>query len=247
MRIKNIELSNFNPTVCVSIIDNTIARALETARVLALREVKVIEWRLDYLEELNDKDAIINGLKEFSGICEKNITIATIRTKAQGGRSDFNESELELYLSLIANNKCVDFIDVEYYTFERPRAFVESLKSLGTNVICSHHDFNETPEDEMTLTLLEEMECSDCDIVKMAVMPENATDVARFMDVCNCFANETKKLFVSMSMGDIGRVSRLAGNVTGSCLTFGAHNKTSAPGQIEYKKLIEIMDIMSIE
>ncbi|MCR4611493.1 MAG: type I 3-dehydroquinate dehydratase [Lachnospiraceae bacterium] len=239
MRVKNIDIENFKPIVCVPIVDNTVARSLETARVLALRKVPVIEWRLDYLKELNDKDAIINGLKEFSAICKDNVTIATIRTKAQGGLSSFNESEMELYLSLIANNKCVDFIDVEYFTYERPKKLIDSLKSLGANVICSNHDFEETPEDEMILTLLEEMDCSACDGVKMAVMPSNSTDVTRFMDVCNSFAVETKKLFISMSMGELGKVSRLAGNVTGSCITYGAYNKTSAPGQMDYKKLME--------
>ena len=243
MFIKNIRLENFKPVVCVPIVDNTIARSIETARVLSLREVPVIEWRLDYLREINDKDAIIKGLREFASICNRSITIATIRTKSQGGLSSFNESELELYLSLIANNNLVDFIDVEYFTYERPRKLIDSLKSLGAKVICSNHDFNETPDDEMILNILEEMELSDCDVVKMAVMPDNATDVTRFMDVCNSFAVNTKKLFVAMSMGDIGRVSRLAGSVTGSCITFGANGKSSAPGQIEYKKLMDIIDM----
>ena len=246
MRIKNTNLENFNPVVCVPIVDNTIERALQTARVLALREVPVIEWRLDYLKELKDKDALIDALKEFGEICKKNVTIATIRTKAQGGMCDFNESEMELYLSLIANNKCVDFIDVEYYRYERPRTLIESLKKLGANVICSEHNFDETSEDETMLNLLEEMECAECDAVKMAVMPANTTDVARYMDVCNCFAKETKKLFIAMSMGDIGKISRLAGVVTGSCMSFGTYNKSSAPGQIDYIKLTEILEELSL-
>ena len=242
MRIKNVNLENFNPVVCVPVVDNTVERALQTAKVLALREVPVIEWRLDYLKELIDKDAVIAGLKELKEACKKTVTIATIRTKKQGGQSNFNESEMELYLSLIANNNCVDFIDVEYYTYERPRTMIESLKKLGANVICSEHNFDETSEDETMLNLLEEMECSECDAVKMAVMPKNSTDVARFMDVCNCFAKETKKLFIAMSMGDIGKISRLAGVVTGSCLSFGSYNKSSAPGQMDYQKLMDILD-----
>ena len=76
------------------------------------------------------------------------------------------------------------------------------------------------------------MESSECDIVKMAVMPRTSTDVTRFMDICNAFSVETDKLTITMSMGELGRVSRFAGNVTGSSITFGSFNQKSAPGQM---------------
>ena len=69
-----------------------------------------------------------------------------------------------------AKSKTCDFVDVEYYTYENSRDVVSALKRLGQNVICSHHEFEETPQDDTTFTLLEEMECSECDVVKMAVM-----------------------------------------------------------------------------
>ena len=73
-------------------------------------------------------------------------------------------------------------------------------------------------------------------------MPESATDVTRFMDVCNSFAMETEKLFIAMSMGELGMASRFSGNVTGSAITFGSYMKKSAPGQINYEKLREIVE-----
>lgn len=243
MIVKNISLDNFKPTVCVPIVDNNINRSLETARLLSLRKVPVIEWRLDCLTELGDKDKVFDGVKQFADICKNTITIVTIRTKEQGGNASIDESQLRLYLSYIARNSYADFIDVEYFTYERPKSIIESLKSLGANIICSNHEFDETPEDEMLLTMLEEMESSDCDGVKIAVMPSKATDVTRFMDVCNAYACDTKKLFISMAMGDLGRITRLAGSVTGSALTFGSYNKASAPGQIEYQKLEEILNM----
>ena len=37
---------------------------------------------------------------------------------------------------------------------------------------------------------------------------------------------------VTMSMGALGVVSRMAGEIFGSCITFGAVGEISAPGQI---------------
>ncbi|WP_414626409.1 type I 3-dehydroquinate dehydratase [Lactobacillus delbrueckii] len=40
-----------------------------------------------------------------------------------------------------------------------------------------------------------------------------------------------------MAMADLGKVSRIAGQVFGSCLSFGAVGKTSAPGQLSIEDL----------
>ncbi|CDI58949.1 3-dehydroquinate dehydratase [Lactobacillus helveticus CIRM-BIA 951] len=40
-----------------------------------------------------------------------------------------------------------------------------------------------------------------------------------------------------MAMGDIGKVTRVAGQVFGSSLSFGAVGKTSAPGQLSIDDL----------
>lgn len=241
MRIKNIDIENFHPLVCVPIVDTSVDESLRTARALVDGEVKVIEWRLDYLKELSSPVALDKALKEMADICSSTVLIATIRTDKEGGNLPFDEGKMKSYLTLIAKSKACDFVDVEYFTYENPREVVSALKRLEQNVICSHHDFEETPQDDTTFTLLEEMECSECDVVKMAVMPVTTTDVTRFMDVCNAFAMETNKLTITMSMGELGRVSRFAGNVTGSAVTFGSFNTKSAPGQIDYKRLKEII------
>lgn len=241
MRIKNINIENFNPLVCVPIVDTTIEDSLSTAKTLVEDGATVIEWRLDYLKELSDIRALDNGLKEMAAVCNYTILVGTIRTIAEGGNCTFKADEMKQYLIHIAKSKTCDFIDMEYYTYDEPRSLITTLKNLGARVICSHHDFDETPEDDIALTLLEEMECSECDVVKMAVMPVTTTDVTRFMDVCNAFAMETNKLTITMSMGELGRVSRFAGNVTGSAVTFGSFNSQSAPGQIDYKKLQDII------
>ncbi len=241
MRIKNIDMENFKPLVCVPIVDESVDKSLKTARALVDDEVKVIEWRLDYLKELSSPVLLDKALKEMSAICSSSVLIATIRTDKEGGKVPFDEGKMKSYLSLIAKSKACDFVDVEYFTYENPRDVVSALKRLEQNVICSHHDFEETPQDDTIFSLLEEMDCSECDIVKMAVMPQTTTDVTRFMDICNSFSLETDKLTITMSMGDLGKVSRFAGNVTGSCITFGSFNESSAPGQIDYKQLKEII------
>lgn len=47
-----------------------------------------------------------------------------------------------------------------------------------------------------------------------------------------------------MSMGDYGKVSRVAGKSFGSAMTFGCLGKASAPGQINVDDLRAILNIL---
>jgi len=47
-----------------------------------------------------------------------------------------------------------------------------------------------------------------------------------------------------MSMGSIGSISRIAGEIFGSAITFGAVQKSSAPGQIKAKKLKQMLQMI---
>ena len=45
-------------------------------------------------------------------------------------------------------------------------------------------------------------------------------------------------------MGHQGKIIRIGGEFFGSCISFGAVGKSSAPGQIAGAKLNEILDIL---
>ena len=48
---------------------------------------------------------------------------------------------------------------------------------------------------------------------------------------------------ITMSMGKLGLISRLCGEVFGSALTFGCAGQASAPGQIDAKELKAVLEI----
>ena len=50
------------------------------------------------------------------------------------------------------------------------------------------------------------------------------------------------KPIISIAMGNMGRVTRLLGEFTGSAITFASIGKSSAPGQMEIDKVREILD-----
>ena len=76
-------------------------------------------------------------------------------------------------------------------------------------------------------------------------MPSRERDVLTLLDA-SLAMKETyaDRPFITMSMSRLGSVSRLAGALTGSALTFATAGRASAPGQLEAAILSEILPVL---
>ena len=76
-------------------------------------------------------------------------------------------------------------------------------------------------------------------------MPNNNKDVINLLDLTDSFHNMHPDYpIITMSMDGRGVVSRLAGEIFGSAVTFGCARKQSAPGQIEAGELAVVLRIL---
>lgn len=88
------------------------------------------------------------------------------------------------------------------------------------------------------------MEEAGADIAKIAVMPESTEDVLTLLSATCKAKKELTCPVITMSMAGTGLISRLSGEVFGSCLTFGSAGNISAPGQIDALKLRSVLHIL---
>ena len=180
------------------------AQALELSRFAG---ADIIEWRADFL----DKDSILTVapaiFEKFAGF----EIIFTIRTTREGGNIELTDAE---YVALINDVSAIyspDYIDFEYFTHKE--VFDQMLGY--SNLVLSYHNFNETPENLMEL--LSEMTNLTPRVVKVAVMPQHEQDVLDLLNFTRGFKAYNPNLeFATMSMGNLGRLSRLAGYLVGS-------------------------------
>ena len=129
-------------------------------------------------------------------------------------------------------------IDGRHIELEKPAKFLKQLQKEGQYVIASHHDFHETPGQEVMDMLLEEMYQGGADVVKLAVMPNSITDVVHLLMSTAVFHEKYPQVpVITISMGKEGVISRICGESFGSCITFGADQKASAPGQMNVTDL----------
>ena len=77
-------------------------------------------------------------------------------------------------------------------------------------------------------------------------MPRDKWDVLKLLEASVRMEQEwADRPFVTMSMGALGSLSRIAGSFSGSAITFGMAGKASAPGQLPASKLENVLRIMS--
>ena len=80
------------------------------------------------------------------------------------------------------------------------------------------------------------------DITKAAVMPKSEADVLTLLGASvEMKQNYADRPFITMSMGRLGAVSRLAGSLTGSAVTFATAGQASAPGQLAAAQIAGVL------
>lgn len=248
LKVKNKTIGEGRPLICVSIMDVNKEDIVSEVKRLVDNHAEMIEWRVDAFEGVESPNAVREVLNEIAPLVKDTILVFTFRSKQQGGLRTLESEKVYDLHQVAAESKVVDFIDVEYFYTEDADVEVYNLQKMGTKVITSHHDFHETPSADVLFMLLEQMKHSNSDIVKLAMMPQSPDDVLRLLSETNHFHKRyPDQLLITMAMGKLGAVSRVSGEVFGSCVTFGAGKNASAPGQIEMEKLAGILETLRLE
>lgn len=241
--VKNREIGTGKPLICVPVMEKTREKIITEITFLTGSSADMIEWRVDAFEAFSDYNAVREVLEAVSPVLGEKIFLYTFRTKKQGGEAQVDRETLNDLHDLAAESDCVDLIDIEYFEEDKPLRKIRRLQEKGVKVVASHHDFEETPSVEIMKMLLEKMCVGGADIVKLAVMPQNGKDVLNLLEVTENFKRENADTpVITMSMGKLGSISRLCGETFGSCVTFGANKKCSAPGQYQMQDLAMILE-----
>lgn len=243
--VKGKYVNGAPPMVCVPVIEKSFAGIISEVTKLVNEGISMIEWRADYFEELSDSERLKTLLENLRDVTKDTLFLVTVRSKSQGGECEFSKEKTASVLEAVAEVHVADFIDVEYFFFEDAKELIGRLQNKGALVIASHHDFEETKRADVLEDQLYLMKEADPDLVKLAVYPKSFSDVLTLMEVSRVFAKKNPDLpIISISMGEKGILSRIAGEITGSVITFGTVGAKSAPGQIPRGDLETMLELM---
>lgn len=246
VRVRNIEIGAGIPKICVPIVGVTKEEIIAEAKTFDSIPVDVVEWRVDWFEDVFDFDQVLDVLKDLRAALGDIPLLMTFRTFKEGGEKSISDEDYAALNIKAAQSGYVDLVDVEVFTGDDVvKEIIDGAHAAGVKVIASNHDFFKTPEKEDIIGRLRKMQELNADIPKIAVMPQNKKDVLTLLSATEEMASQyADRPIITMSMAGTGVISRLCGEVFGSALTFGAAKKASAPGQMGVHDLSTVLGLL---
>jgi 3-dehydroquinate dehydratase-1 len=244
--IRGITIGEGTPKICVSMVGESRQELIDEATFLKTLDVDVVEWRVDFFKHVVDIAKVKEALDEIRTLLPDTPLVFTFRSAKEGGEK---EVSTQFYVELnkrISETGQVDIIDVELFNSEQDvKSLVEIAHNHKVFVIISNHDFDKTPPKDEIVSRLRKAQELGADLPKIAVMPTCTADVITLLDATNTMNEQyADRPIITMSMAGKGVISRLAGEVFGSALTFGAAKKASAPGQVDVNDLREVLKLL---
>ena len=246
VQVKNTVIGEGRPKICVPIVGRTKTDILEEAKKITTLPVDVVEWRVDWFDDVFATEKVLETAKELQEVLKDIPVLLTFRTSKEGGEKDISVSDYAALNIATAQSGYVDLIDVEAFTGDDVvKTIINAAHEAGVKVIASNHDFFKTPEKDEIIRRLRMMQDFGADIPKMAVMPTCRQDVLTLLSATLEMSEKyADRPIITMSMAGTGVISRLTGETFGSALTIGAASKASAPGQIGVNELKQVLDII---
>ncbi len=228
--VRGLTLGEGETKICIPITAGTMEELKEATERIGTAPCDLVELRCDYFT--GDPIEELETLRE---LLPQMPILFTCRTKGEGGECDTDDETYAELNRKAAQSGLADLIDLELNRGEPLLMdLISDIHSNRGRVVCSYHDFSQTPDSDTLLKLFCRMQSLGADITKIAVMPVSEQDVLTVLDAAVQMKNRyADRPYIVLSMGGLGSISRLAGSLTGSAVTFATAGSSSAPGQMD--------------
>lgn len=248
IQVKHQRFGKGKPCICVPIVANTAEEILAEAERISRLAIEVVEWRADLFDEIANLGTVVAVLDRLHHLLGDKLLLFTFRSDREGGSRGISDEDYSTLCRVVCDTGWVELLDVELSRGKQTlQQLLETAHENGVFVIVSHHNFECTAPFETLAEILVEMNRLGADFAKLAVMPQSNADVLTLLAVTAAFsAHEEHCPCITMSMGALGKISRISGELFGSVMTFGSFEEASAPGQIEAGTLATFLTTLQL-
>ena len=241
-QVRQLTIGEGKPKICVPVVETKTEKIIQ--QIQELQNCDLIELRIDFYENIHDLKQVHELLLQVRQ--QTNLPLLlTYRSLKEGGHIQLSDQE---YLSLVqtaCQSGCIDIVDIE---LESGNMLVYQLVEIAhqnhVKVLMSYHDFEKTPAVMEMKERLEKMEIMGADICKIAVMPFSYKDVIQLLNTTMEMSQRLTRPLVTMSMGKIGKITRIVGELVGSSITFASVGQSSAPGQLTLEDMQTLLEVI---
>lgn len=241
--VKGVTIGALPVKTIVPITAKTADQALTQASLIAANpDADMAELRIDLLDFASDTKRVIELGQQINQILAHKPLIATIRTSNEGGKLSISDTDYEKAYQAYLDQPFMQLLDIEMFRKDSDlKKLVQLAHQKQVLVVMSNHDFDKTPSQQEIEHRLMQQDNMGADILKIAVMPKNTSDVYTLMNATLATHQRTNKPLLTMSMGKLGAISRVATANMGGSMSFGMIGEASAPGQIDVTQLKKIL------
>ena len=234
------------PAICAPLVGHTPEAIEAELAVIMQKSPDVLEWRVDHFADVANAGAVIDVARRIRAAADDTPLIFTRRTEREGGaQTALGDAQAVALYEAVCAAHCAQFVDWELSGGPASLARVRAAAHAnGVALIASFHDFRTTPAIGVLLGTFERAAREGADVAKIAVTPNEPRDVLTLLDATWRASRSFDIPLISMSMGPLGVLSRIAGFLYGSALTFGVGAGSSAPGQLAIDELRTSLETM---
>lgn len=246
--LRNTTLGSGMPKICLPIVGKSTEDICSQARSFADYPCDIVEWRADWFDGVSNMSAVESTARALRDILGDTPILFTFRTLEEGGEKVISDDAYIALNSLAAEHGLADALDVELFRGDEiVRQIIACAHSHDVRVVVSNHNFTLTPDKNEIVSRLCRAQELGGDILKIAVMPNSPADVLTLLSATEQAHRTCNQPLITMSMGALGAVSRVSGELFGSSVTFGAAGAASAPGQLGAAELAGILKALRTE
>lgn len=261
-KIKGVTLGRGIPKIAVPITGISNREIRDQLARLDLKKIDLVEWRADFYKEVSSIENTLNVLEEINKKAGGKPIIFTLRTESEGGQLEISLQDYIKTNKKVSESGLADIIDVQAFfppsdessgkdeglKLEKKsiKELINTIKTDGLEVIASYHNFSETPGEEEIEEILAELNRLGS-IIKFASMAGSPEDVFRLRGSIDRSRSFIRKPIIGISMGEIGKVSRITQDSAKSCISYAGLEGEVAPGQLSLGELYEILNYSRVE
>lgn len=229
------------PKICIPLMGKDLHALRCELAVAKELPADLFEWRVDACLSAETEEDTLRILSALRNETDKPI-LATFRTYREGGIRFFTDEAYVSLLEAIIKSGDADLVDIELFS-TKSADLILLAKEHQVLTVVSYHDFQQTPAEDEIYSCLKKMHDLGADLPKIAVMPRCREDVLTLLKATSR-ADRAFGPVITMSMGALGTISRISGEIFGSCLTFGTAEQASALGQLEADVLFNCLQVL---
>lgn len=228
VKLRNVVLGSGHLALIMPIAARSFEEVISLAKEFEPYDADILEWRVDYLEDLENLPALLETAKALrEAVGERSIMVTPRHHEENGVREIKPEAKEKILFTLIRSGQ-IDMVDVE---MRYGKSYIQNIRQechrYGVALMVSYHDLKRTPDTPEVISLLQKEVELGADVCKVSFVAETYGDTDRLgKSIGKAREAGIDVPIVSISAGPKGVLSRICGDVFGSDGTFVSTGKT---------------------